>query len=805
MTLGRIARVAAVALLLLLPATLAAELRFTRHDLGGENTVLFELETRAPGLGNYTTLFAGRLTLDGRRSGTLSESGVPASKKALRLTFFPEQLEIFRDPTRIQLRNRFGTVRSEQEPDRFRPVTGLDEFPRDKATLPAGKLDDSAFSPDGRYVARLEPVSGGFGRLVLVDLESGERTEIAEQVERRSQAKPALWSPRGDALVYARGGSLYLFSVRHHEAGREFAESYRRIGFGQKSSVRWTEDSRLLYLSGSVLYRLRTESFFTRALYQSHLTIGTVLGRLPHRFDPGFDRFWPSLDERELLIARGGNTVSLYSLEAKRDGSDVYRSRDGEAMPYMSLPRDGRVHRVLWDRDGRVTMIVAHGRANPEDHVVAADKRLYRLPAYDAGEDRRFHAVDVPGLRDAALSPNGRKIALLSERQVVIRDHETWHEHARFTHYRPLHAGWLDENRVVIAGRYLIEKLRVAEHEQRFLAFSQAERFGYDVDRGTEVLLQSRYSIRRLDPRALRYDEPAVSSEAIDRFAVRTPRETLDTVRVYTEQFQSGRYDNRLLARDLRTLQTREVFPLPEPEYEPFPERDEPVSFRNFTHGSRVRAREVAFVFNAVDSSLGLDAILETLAQYNITATFFVNGDFIRREPEAARMIAESRHEVGSLFYTHFDFSRARFQIDAQFVQRGLARNEDHYHALTGGELASLWHAPFYFSNATIIGAGADIGYTYVGRDVDSLDWVPARSDSGVPRLYRRSADLVDRIIDRKQPGSIIAMTIGSPNETKPYGGREDYLFQYLDVLIDTLIERGYRIVPVSTLIERAR
>jgi hypothetical protein len=48
-------------------------------------------------------------------------------------------------------------------------------------------------------------------------------------------------------------------------------------------------------------------------------------------------------------------------------------------------------------------------------------------------------------------------------------------------------------------------------------------------------------------------------------------------------------------------------------------------------------------------------------------------------------------------------------------------------------------------------------------------------------------------------------MTVGKPGDGDPDGGREDYLFQYLDLLINGLIERGYRIVPVSRLMEISR
>jgi peptidoglycan/xylan/chitin deacetylase (PgdA/CDA1 family) len=102
--------------------------------------------------------------------------------------------------------------------------------------------------------------------------------------------------------------------------------------------------------------------------------------------------------------------------------------------------------------------------------------------------------------------------------------------------------------------------------------------------------------------------------------------------------------------------------------------------------------------------------------------------------------------------------------------------------------------------NSVIIAAAAEMNYTYVGRDLDSYDWVSATESNQARGIYMRAADLVERIVAQKKPGSIIPMQVGAGG-----GKREDYLFQKLDILINELMRRGYEVVPVSTLIEDAR
>ena len=73
--------------------------------------------------------------------------------------------------------------------------------------------------------------------------------------------------------------------------------------------------------------------------------------------------------------------------------------------------------------------------------------------------------------------------------------------------------------------------------------------------------------------------------------------------------------------------------------------------------------------------------------------------------PTLVKEIADSGHEVGSLFYAYFNMTDSRFAVDRDFVKGGLARNEDDYFAATGRELSLLWHAPYYIVNSEIIAA----------------------------------------------------------------------------------------------------
>ena len=350
---------------------------------------------------------------------------------------------------------------------------------------------------------------------------------------------------------------------------------------------------------------------------------------------------------------------------------------------------------------------------------------------------------------------------------------------------------WISDGELLVAGAWTTERVRLDTGASTLVAISQADRYGHTADGGVTVQVRGK---------TWTLDEATLSWKSAAGWAALPAATATATRRVYLEDAVRGDSGNRVMLRDLAGTSTEALFAADAPAYEAFPAVDEPVDFANVTHGSRIRRREVALVFNAMDGDEGLASILATLAVYNLRCTFFVNGEFIRRYPDAVREIADSGHEVGSAFHRVFDMVDARFTVDAAFVREGLAANEDEYLAATGRELALLWHAPGYLVSSDIIAAGAAMHYTYVGRDLDPKDWISVADSGAATGLYQSSAGLVERIVAAKRPGSIVPILVGPGT-----GSRDDYLFQKLDLLVNELVRLGYDIVPVSTLIEHAR
>jgi peptidoglycan/xylan/chitin deacetylase (PgdA/CDA1 family) len=769
-------RVIFLLLLFVAPLLVSAEVMFSGLNLSSENQLLYSVKADSPRYGTYQTAFSQNIE----------------SEELTQLSFFPEKVSYLEKSKQLQIQNRFGVFRTKLTSEGDIPAPALvKDFPSfaNGEEIYSGKIRQVGSSPDGRYVLFIQPADNAYGSLLLLEVETGTRRTISDRITISYEEPNALWSPDSKYFVYEKGSRLYYYSMGQLQRNEVMEEELRLIGDGTLSNVQWTRQNQLYYIDDSVLYQIFSAEFFTRAFYSDLLDAGQVVGKVPFQFDYNFDSFYVSPDGTKLLFNKGGRNLILYYLK----NDDYLSTGSTVSLPYLYLPRNTRIQRLLWSDKDVITVLtgsIQGGRSNSS---------LFRLNLGEreaqGASSMAFEKLSAGSLQDMVLAPNGRHAAVIYSDRVVIKQYDRWQTTKTLHQSEPLHANWTADDELIVAGRQFIKRYRIDAPEETLVTLSQPGTYGYGEDGAVyTVLAGEQYQYSR--------DNGWRPTNA--NFSLTPAQIANESYRVYLNTNPEGRsYANMIMVRHIKEYKTTQLCSHAGHSYEPFPEKEEPVNFKNFNHGSRLRRREVALVFNAIDSIEGLTEVLNTLHDYNLKCTFFVNGEFMRRNPEAVKELASSDHEIGSLFYTYFNMTDARYQISKEFIKQGLARNEDEYFNITvdeagrGGELALLWHSPYYFVNNQIIEASIEMNYTYVGYDVDPLDWVP-KSDKD--SMYRSSPELVERVLMQKKPGSIIPVRIGTVK-----GGRDDYLFQYLDLLIDGLVSKGYKVVPVSTLIEHAR
>jgi peptidoglycan/xylan/chitin deacetylase (PgdA/CDA1 family) len=767
------------------------EVEFHGLDLGKDDLLLFSAKAQLPSDGSFDTLFAA----------DLNKGGVA------QLTVYPEHMFLVEGGRKLQVQNRYGLFRSDAALTALYPVAGYPSFARG-SSIRSGRLLPVAASPDGNYVLSAAPSSAAYSRLVLFDVAKGAELVVSSKVEYSVEEFPARWSPDSRHFVYEKGGSLFYFSIEQYAGSRILDEEYRRIGEGSIGCARWGSDGSLFYLKDTSLFRILPAEFFTQALYRGIAGMGVLAGKTPFPFDPNFDDFWVSREGSRVILSKGGRNLFLLYLDPDDFGSDARVT----ALPYLFLQGDTMVKDVLWPAGGAVTVFTGSFR----DGTRTAGAYRIAAPADPSllGLAPNVTRLDAGGAKELVLSPDETKVAVVTAAGLTIRSYADWSSQAEIKAPGALHCLWISEDKLVVAGAYLIETVSPSSGARTLVALSQAEAYGR-ADDGSILAKSGGTPYRRPGlPAAATVAAPATSSTAApgaasaalaDGWTAQPAYSPIATAsssenfRVYLDALAAGAYRNTVMIRSVKALGTRPLFPPPAAAYSPFPARDDPRESGIFDHGSRIRRRELALVFNALDSSAGLVQVLNTLKDYDVAATFFVNGEFVRQSPGAARLLAGSGNEIASMFFSAVDPTDARFRIDRDYVRRGLARAEDEWFAATGKELSLLWHTPYYSVNTDIIEAGASMNYTYVGRDVDPLDWVSKTDAAKMPGSYFPAHAIVEKVLAEAKPGSIIPIRLGAP-----VGGRDDYLYRELALLVDALQGAGYAIVPVSALIEHA-
>jgi peptidoglycan/xylan/chitin deacetylase (PgdA/CDA1 family) len=768
MTSVRLRFLAVTILAAALASKVTADIEFVGLDISADDRILFSARVEVPGEPGYDTLFSADA-----KTGEL-----------VQLTFYPESVAVVDDGRRLQIRNRFGVFMTERGFAGLAPLAGIPSFARGSA-VQQGRLVDSRPSPDGTMLLYLSPTTPARADLILFDLSKKTESTVALGIEYSADTFPAAWSPDSRYFVYGKASELYYYSAEQSRAGRVPAESWRKVGQGRVSQVRWSANGSLYLLRDRSMYRIMPEEFFTQAIYSGIVQPGTLVGKAPFPYDPNFDSFWISPDGSKVLLCKDGRNIFLYRL----DPDDFGREAAVNAMPYLFLQGNTIVEQVLWPSSDEVTVFTASLK---DGKRVCGAYRVRAPVEGDAGLTAGFQSLDVSGATGISMSPDESRVAIVAPAGVTIRRYSNWAVERELAASAALHAVWISGDKLVLASSSAIEIASLSGSERTLVALGQPGKYGWATSEPGVVLSESG---------GLAYSTPAKSAawSRIKSFEILPASTNSPNYRVYSDVIASGSYVNTIMVRSAKGLGTRSLLPAPALAYAPFPKTDDARDPLVLDHGSRIRRREVSLVFNAYDGSEGLVGILDTLREYGIRATFFVNGEFIRRNPGAARLIAESGHEVGNMFFSVFDATDARYRADAEFVQRGLARTEDEYFLATGAELSLLWHAPQYSTNSTLLEAAAEMNYMYIGRDVDPLDWVGRFQGTLTQGLYSNAHDLVERTSNAVLPGSIVPIRIGVPD-----GGREDYFYNELPLLINALLADGYEIVPVSVLMQHA-
>lgn len=126
----------------------------------------------------------------------------------------------------------------------------------------------------------------------------------------------------------------------------------------------------------------------------------------------------------------------------------------------------------------------------------------------------------------------------------------------------------------------------------------------------------------------------------------------------------------------------------------------------------------ISFLINVAWGNEYLPDMLAILEKYHVKASFFLEGRWVKKNPELAKMIVEAGHEVGNHSYTHPDMNT----ISASQIEEEIVKTNEVIKATTGKTVT--WLAPPSGSyNNEVVKIAAKYNLGTLMWSIDTIDW----------------------------------------------------------------------------------
>ncbi|MEH0581489.1 polysaccharide deacetylase family protein [Streptomyces sp. B21-108] len=157
--------------------------------------------------------------------------------------------------------------------------------------------------------------------------------------------------------------------------------------------------------------------------------------------------------------------------------------------------------------------------------------------------------------------------------------------------------------------------------------------------------------------------------------------------------------------------------------------------------------------------------ILDTLAEYDVRAMFFVCGEMAVDNEDLLERMADDGHIVGNHTWSHPLLTRlTRRQIRSEMIRTSDVIEENY------GERPRWFRAPYGAWNRAAFQLGAELGMEPLAWTVDSLDWTTPGTNTIVERVEQGAA-----------PGVVVLSHDAGGDRSQSVRALRRYLPQLLD------------------------
>lgn len=188
-----------------------------------------------------------------------------------------------------------------------------------------------------------------------------------------------------------------------------------------------------------------------------------------------------------------------------------------------------------------------------------------------------------------------------------------------------------------------------------------------------------------------------------------------------------------------------------------------------------INEKVIAFACNVDWGNEYIPEMLSIFEKENIKITFFVTGEWAKKNEKLLKNIYSHQHEIGNHGYAHDDYGKLNYADNAKGIKEchevlnNILNMECKYFAPPAGSF-----------NDNTIKAAKDLNYDIIMWSIDTIDW---REDSTEDKI-------INRVLTQAENSAIVLM-----HPTKE-------TIKALPVIIQNLKEEGYNIVKVSQVIK---
>ncbi len=170
--------------------------------------------------------------------------------------------------------------------------------------------------------------------------------------------------------------------------------------------------------------------------------------------------------------------------------------------------------------------------------------------------------------------------------------------------------------------------------------------------------------------------------------------------------------------------------------------------------------------------------ILDVLAAHEISAAFFLVGDYLERNPDLVRRMAQEGHTVGNHTMHHPDMSRL---TDPAAFEQELTDMAALYRQITGEELAKFYRPPQGLYSEENLELAQKLGYHTVFWSLAYVDW----NNDAQPTAEHAFS----KLLPRTHNGAVVLLHSTSKTNA-----------EILDSLLTQWEEMGYRFGTLEEL-----